>query len=55
MTTQKILHGWRDKKRVDGEYKDEAAFILISEFVSVRGNMYSHIKDGDKSVKKRKE
>ena len=41
----------KTKKMVDGEYKDEAAFILISEFVSVRGNMYSHIKDGDKSGK----
>ena len=41
----------RQKKRVDGEYKDEAAFILITELVSVRSNMYSHIKDGDKSGK----
>ena len=39
------------KKRVDGEYKDEAAFILITELVSVRSNMYSPIKDGDKSGK----
>ena len=41
----------RQKKRVDGEYKDEAAFILITELVSVRSNMYSPIKDGDKSGK----
>ena len=36
---------------MDGEYKDEAAFILITELVSVRSNMYSPIKDGDKGGK----
>ena len=42
MTIQKILHGWRDKK---------AAFILITEFIGIRSNIYSHIKDGDKGGK----
>ena len=42
MTIQKILHGWRDKK---------AAFIFITEFVGIRSNIYSHIKDGDKGGK----
>ena len=38
-------------KRVDGKYNDEAAFILITEFVGIRSNMYSHNKDDDESDK----
>ena len=30
-------------KRADVKYKDEAAFILITEFVGIRSNMYSYI------------
>ena len=30
-------------KRADVKYKDKAAFILITEFVGIRSNMYSYI------------
>ena len=38
-------------KKVIGKFKDEAAGIPITEFVGLRSNMYSYMKDNDKGGK----
>ena len=38
-------------KKVIGKFKDEAAGVLIIEFVGLRSKMYSYMKDNDKGGK----
>ena len=48
----KIVHILiNQKKKVIGKFKDEAASILINEFIGLRSKMYSYIKDNNNGSK----